>query len=106
MKTIKIDIEQQVIIDLISDDLLNLRLIGGLKNLGIEASEYYQEISTGVFKLIGFKEEERTDELYEFYDQEAMAIREIAGRPSGAELSELALRIYVELLVRKRGEAG
>ncbi len=102
--TIKDMERQQIIIDLIADDLLNYRLIAGLNTLGVIAADYYQSISTSVLKLIGFSDEERTDELYDFYEIQMLAIKDLEGAPELSQLSEIATKIYAELLTKQKGE--
>lgn len=52
---------------LIRCDLINARMINGLNKMEIEASVYRLDLATVILGLMGVKEDQRTDELYQQY---------------------------------------
>ena len=91
---------RKLVIGLIKKDLLNCKMINGLSHMGIEAGAYYMFLSNFVFKLMGFKKKERTDELYDLY---IGLSRKSESLPLDAEeeFDRLAKEIY-EALVKKK----
>lgn len=55
--------KEKLVISLIKDDLINLKLIYGLRDLGIDTNEYYLHASDTVFELLGFNQLPITDKL-------------------------------------------
>ncbi len=51
---------KKLIVDLIANDLLVNKLIYGLRMLEVDASAYYPQLSTLVFKLMGLKKAEQS----------------------------------------------
>lgn len=69
--------KEKLLKSLIKDDLINLKLIYGLRDLGIEASEYYLHASETVFDLLGFNESTLADALFEYYINLTEDVRDI-----------------------------
>jgi hypothetical protein len=93
---------QRLIIELISEDIRNNKLIVGLNNLGMDASEYASGLSVTILQLMGFTDTERTDNLYEQYDTKLSAVTPDNADFKTEELNALALEIYIDLLAEKK----
>ena len=93
--------EKQLIVSLIKDDLINSRLVSGLNRIGLDAEHYFLHLSETVFKLIGFKDNERTDEVYQCYLELSKKAETIDISKSHVLMEALALEIYRELLLKK-----
>ena len=96
--------EKELIISLIKDDMINAKLVRGLNALGLDAGNYFLHLSETIFSLIGFKDDEKSEGLYEEYlllTKQAMPV-DIA--ESDEPLDALALEIYL-FLKTKKGES-
>ncbi len=92
--------EQQLILSLIKDDLINSRLVNGLNNIGLAADDYLLNLSDTIFKLMGFEDNQRTEEIYEHYLTLTKKVIDIDVTISHAPLDDLALEIYIDLVSR------
>lgn len=90
--------KRKLVISLIKDDLINLKLIYGLRDLGIDASEYYLTASDTVFELLCLNESLLSDELYEYYINLTEPVTEINIPDERNKLEKLATKIYNKLL--------
>lgn len=88
---------KELIISLIQDDLVNSKLIGGLNNLGIEASAYYLNLTHTIFKLIGFKKRQLTEEVYDAYFSWIGGVHTLDIALKATLFKELAEEIYEKL---------
>lgn len=91
--------KEELIIDLITKDLINCKLIHGLQLLGVDASGYYLYLGQQVFQLLGkdYKEEEA---LNDFYTQQTLLVQQLPVHITGElPFRLLAQRIYRELMV-------
>lgn len=88
-----------IALHIIANDLVNTRLIMGLRALGIDAGMYGLCLAESVFMLMGYGKAQQTEELYDCY---AALSRKVQGLPfSEADhnaLEALALEIYETLL--------
>jgi hypothetical protein len=91
-------LDKKFILSLIKDDLINAKLVLGLKALGLHPDDYCLYLSGKVFSLMGFKESAQTDQIYEKYLELTEKVKEIDIALSMNQLEELALQIYTELL--------
>lgn len=87
----------KLIIELIEDNISNVKLINGLHNLGIDASLYYFNSPRVVFKLIGIENLNNTDELFEKYFEWLKNGESIDFSESREELRKYAETIYYNL---------
>ena len=91
-----------LILSLIKDDLINAKLVHGLNELGLIADCYFLQLSNTVFKLMGFKDNEEADRVFEIYmdlSKQAMLVDiSLSHKPMEA----LALKIYKEIVDEKR----
>lgn len=55
------------ILTLIESDIISSKLVNTLKKINIDADLYSTDISTVVFKQIGIRKADRTEELYRKY---------------------------------------
>ena len=58
---------KNIILSLIKDDLTNTQLINGLNSLGLDAGNYYLNLSKAFFTLMGFENYSQHAALYEEY---------------------------------------
>ena len=99
MKTKK---NKKLILSLIKDDLTNTKLVSGLNNIGLEASNYYLHLSQTFFTLMGFGNLQQDEELYEEYfnfSEKAVTTTRIE---NPEQLNSLALEVYNKLLAEKQ----
>lgn len=90
----------KLIISLIKDDLLNTKLISGLKGMGIDAERYLLGISDVVFELMGIEQEEA---LFQYYlELREVAILKSLSQPQACA-NVLAAGIYAKLRRRMVG---
>lgn len=93
--------KEKLILSLIKDDLINSKLVNSLSEMGLNADHYFIHLSDTVFKLIGFKDNEETEYIYEKYMELSKRAIFIDISKSHKPLDKLALQIYTELSVRK-----
>jgi hypothetical protein len=92
---------EQLVISLIKDDLINSKLVNGLNQLGLCASDYHLHLSETIFNLIGIDGAAEDDKLLDHYIQLSSAVQsvdlsDITGRDAVVE--KLVRTIYGELL--------
>ncbi len=88
---------KNLIIELIEDNISNVKLINGLHKLGIDASIYYFNSPSIVFKLIGIENLDNSDELLEKYFEWLKNGESIDFSESRGELKKYAEMIYENL---------
>jgi hypothetical protein len=89
---------KQLVLRLIANDLINHKLVMGLEQLGIDASEYHLYLNTSIFKLMGFAKQDRTDALYKQYHEHCHKVLIIDLSGNRADLEALGVEIYERLL--------
>jgi hypothetical protein len=92
--------KEKLVISLIKDDLINLKLIYGLYDLGVDATEYYIHASDTVFELLGLNELPLTDTLCEYYIELTEKVKSIHIPNERLLLEKLAIEIYKKLLLK------
>jgi hypothetical protein len=96
----KENLDSELIISLIKDDLINSKLVNGLIDAGLDASNYQLHLADTVFQLMGFKDDHYSDEVFKMYLTHARKARIIDIRRSGDALNELAGEIYERLVTK------
>ena len=91
---------QLAIINLITDDLRINKLIHGLTATGLEADVFNTSIHETVFLLIGFKKNEQTEELKEWYFNKTEKIIPIELTAIDGGINQLSQEIYSGLVDR------
>lgn|GEM_PF-860448 len=89
--------DQQLILSLIKDDLINFQLVHGLNALGLHADKYTLHLSETIFRLIGFEDNERSEDVYAHYLQLTKKAYFVDITESNEKLNDLALEIYLFL---------
>jgi hypothetical protein len=92
---------QDLILTLIKSDMRNQKLINGLDQAGVLAEDFYTDLSTAILQLIGFEDSERTDDLYEYYDQMMDKLLDLEVNDFLDKQKNLALQFYNELLMER-----
>lgn len=87
----------KTVLFLIERDMMNLKLIDAFKSIGWDADIQLGDFSTLIFKLIGIKKANRTDELYHKYYSLLKPGIKIDINAKEAQ-RELAMKIYTKLL--------
>lgn len=87
---------KELILSLIKDDLISTKLVNGLNEIGLNADSYYLHLSEIIFRLLGFDDDERSDEVYEKYLEFTEKAKYIDISDSHKPMDELALEIYNE----------
>lgn len=98
--------KKALILSLIRDDLIHLKLLIGLRNIGFNADAYTQHLSGIIFRLMGFTEKERSEELLIYYLQLASAVEHIDLQHSHNPLEPLVQDIYRKLYRYRRYKTG
>ena len=93
--------DKKLIISLIQDDLVNSKLVLGLNELGINASDYFLNLSDTIFKLMKFSDSKAEEEIYEHYLKLTKKVKHIDITESRNNLNNLAHEIYKELRILK-----
>jgi hypothetical protein len=93
--------QKELILALIKADMRNVKLIQGLDRAGALVEHFYSDLSVVILKLIGFKETERTDALYELYDKKMNMLIDVSVHEFREQLNYLAVDFYNELLLQK-----
>ena len=86
------------IITLIEDNIVNVKLIEGLEKLGIDASVYYFNTPSVVFKLAGIEDSKEIEELYKIYFEWLRNGESIDISSSREELRKYAKQVYMVLM--------
>jgi hypothetical protein len=98
--SMSIQTNKDLIISLIKDDLINTKLVTGLSAIGLNASDYHLHLSTTIFQLMGFKDDDFRDEVFQQYLQLTKKTEHLNISESHNVLNDLALEIYNLLLQR------
>jgi hypothetical protein len=89
--------EKKLLLTLIKDDMINLKLVNGLNAIGLSSGNYFLHLSETIFELMGFKDTERTEHIYQRYIQLTNKVMFIDISESHMLLDKLADEIYGEL---------
>ncbi|PBQ34691.1 hypothetical protein CNR22_23920 [Sphingobacteriaceae bacterium] len=93
---------KKLILSLIKDDLINSKLNIGLDKLGLQPELYLLGLSDTVFILLGIKDNERGEALFEHYLELRQKVERVDLIKSYEKLEGLALEIYDDLIERKK----
>lgn len=90
--------QQELIVSLITDDLIHTKLVQGLMQLGLGAEHYFLHLSDTVFELLEFSNNQQQEEVYQQYLHLCKQVEEFNITTDYVAFKQLALRIYDELL--------
>jgi acetylglutamate synthase len=93
---------KKFLISLIEDDLLNSKLIYGLKDLGLYADDYALQLSNTIFKLMGISDALVNEPIHITYDAMVLKVQAIEVNQNKQQLHSLATEIYNYLLKQSR----
>ena len=94
--------QKALVVGLIKDGLINQKLVNGLNSLGLNASNYSISIGDTIFALMGFKNNDMNDLIFEnVYLAISEKVKYIDFSDSMEELEKLSEEIYTELLFAK-----
>jgi hypothetical protein len=93
-------VNPKLIISLIKDDLINSKLVNSLSQIGLNASDYHLHLSNTIFKLMGFNNDQRSDQVFALYLELSKKAIQINISESPAALDDLALEIF-QMLPKK-----
>ena len=91
--------QKELILILIKAEMRNVKLIYGLEQAGVLVEHFYADLSMVILNLMGFEEKDRTDALYDFYDQCMHALIDVSVGEFTNQLPFLAEAFYNELLM-------
>lgn len=95
--------DKDLIISLIQDNLISLKLIYGLEELGLLPDDYYLRLGDTIFKLMGIESGPQSDVIFEeVFMANSKKICDIDIRDPEGGLKELSEEIYKDLLFAKR----
>lgn len=89
--------KKKLILSLIKDDLINTKLVNRLNEIGLHSDDYSLHLSETVLKLMGFKDNEMREAVFERY----IELADRARSKSRKGMNDLALEIYFEIKSRK-----
>jgi hypothetical protein len=93
--------DEKFILSLIKDHLINAKLVNGLNEMGLNADPYCLHLSDAIFNIMGYEENEATEQIFERYMELSKRALFIDITHSNKPLDDLALQIYIELSTRK-----
>lgn len=86
--------EKELIVSLIKEDLKNISLINGLDELGLYSDAYRLQLNRIFFALMGFKDNEKYENLYDQYFDMSMEVSKIKVHIHPKKLDKMAHKIY------------
>ena len=96
---------KELVLDLITDDLINTKLVYSLNDLGLQANDYTLHISTTIMNLMRIKTTSlRWENIHDEYLQMTSRVLKIDIQESPRMLNALAKEIYDFLKLRKEEE--
>lgn len=97
--------QKTLILHLISDDLINTKLVYSLNNLGLQANDYTLHLSTTIMNLMRIKTTSlRWENIHDEYLKMTSRVLKIDIQESPRMLTVLAEEIYDFLKLRKEEE--
>jgi hypothetical protein len=88
-------------VSMILDDLIYTKLVMGLYRLNLQPDNYFIDIGDKVIKLMGFKDREQNEVVYNYYQRLLGRSKYISLEGGNAKMRELAEEIYEELKLQK-----
>ena len=96
--------DKKLILSLIKDHLINAKLVNGLNEMGLNADNYFLNLSDTIFSLMGYEDNEEAEPIFERYMELSKRAMFIDISQSNKALDDLALQIYIELSTRKQND--
>lgn len=87
---------KKLIVSLITDDLINYKLVNALMELNMDASCYLLNLSSTVIRLMGFSKEQN-EHIFEHYMDLMQRAKYVNNEQNNAEFTALAHEIYNHL---------
>jgi len=97
----KSKINRTLIVSLIKDDIINSCLVNRLNDAGLDAGDYYLNLSDTIFGLLKFKDDFKTESVYVRYLKMIKRVTPKHLHDDREKLDKLAKEIY-EFLKSKR----
>lgn len=97
---------QDLILDLIKHELKYNKLIFGLTRLGLLGDCYFPDLERIIYNLIEFEEKDKDEKLFKIYDAYKDKIITMGIKEFAANLNELALELYNELVAEKSSRSA
>ena len=94
--------QKALILSLIRDDLINRKLVDGLRNLGMDADMYMLHLSSTIFGLLQVQDSFEGDKLFAKYERLSAKATAIDIHTSHQPLDALALEIYTYLMTHRQ----
>lgn len=96
--------QQELIVSLITDDLIHTKLVHGLMQLGLAAEPYFLQLSDTIFELLPFANHTQQEEVYKQYLQLCKQANALDVATNHQQFKELAQHIY-EILLKYQANA-
>ncbi|MBA4239585.1 MAG: hypothetical protein C0448_02575 [Sphingobacteriaceae bacterium] len=93
--------KKKLVLSLIKDDLIHAKLIYGLNEVGLNASNYFLHLSDTIFDLLGYEDNEETERIFRQYIKLSKSALFLDITKSHKALDNLVLKIYRELSAQK-----
>lgn len=90
--------KKTVIVSLIKDDIINSCLVNRLNKAGLDAGDYYLNLSDTIFKLMRFEDNFRTERIYKRYLKMTLRITPKQIHDEREVIDKLANKVYNYLI--------
>ena len=94
--------QKELIISLLKDNLINIRLVYGLEELGLDPSNYFLHLDETIFKLLGIKADD--DDSFDEYISECRTISQLDIFKHPELLHNLAHSLYHKLNKKSKSQ--
>lgn len=94
-------IKKPVIVSLIKDDIINSCLVNRLNKAGLDAGDYYLNLSDTIFQLLNFKDDFKSEAIYQKYLKMIKRATPSHIQDEREKLDNLANEIYHFLISKK-----
>jgi len=103
MKAIPTD--KAIIISLIKDHLINYKLVSNLSSIGLNADDYFLQLSHTIFTLMGLNQVPASDRLFDKFMEYSRAAIDMDFSRKDRSLDELSNLIYERLIAKRNPDA-
>ena len=94
-------VKSKLILSLIKADMKNYKLIEGLNDAGALMENFYSDLDLVVMSLMEIREN-HMEEMYKVYDMHFNHLKKISVEEFCQNLPDIAMRLYRDLLTKKR----
>jgi hypothetical protein len=89
-------------IKVLKEDIINTKLVNGLRDLNLDAGDYALQLNKVVFELLGFEEERITEEIVDWYYHYVDVLSIQMKVKDDEELNQMAEKFYHAILEKEK----